>query len=511
MFFDRNVMSFIGFCSSKWKGWKIDKPDSIILIDVFCSSQYILISSYFANILARKHNARIVGVAGSRLFALALCRIYRAFNATRILFPRNSRRQGIVSLECARTLWKQIESKQDLLDFEYKGIEIGIDVYESYLRVHSMPTVDLDDSKLFKLFSQSIELIDFWSDYFTRNRVSAVIVSHDCYLHFNALVKVAYSNDVPVYLPNLIYPTYSNRPFTFYSFMQDYHKFFAMLGKEDQENGLQIGRELLENRIWKGRSELSDLPTVNFQLDFKPHRIIRESSKFKIMICSHCFYDNPHAYSKLLFADFYEWLEYLGKLSLACDYDWYIKVHLDPLPETMKVIEGYLQRYPHIELVPMDANPHQLAAEGLDFVTTVFGSVAHEYPALGIQVINAGYNPTFAYGFNWHATTLDEYENMLSNLSSLSKNIDLEEMYEFYYVHYRLCKVDDLILSSYQEYSQSAPGDSLDSSDLYPYFLDCINDEIHHKIVGRISHFIDTKHNHMFETELFNKSGTIKP
>jgi len=428
---------------------------------------------------------------------MAWRRIFASFNMVEIVrphLPGKIKKNNHIEIMKA---WKKIKAKRDLLDFKYEGIWVGIDIYESYLQ-EGKPTANLKDPEVFMLFTKAIELVQFWTAYFNRNKVSAVIASHDCYL-FNVLVKVAYANNVPVYMPNLIYPTYSNTPFTFYSFCSNYHKYFSLLNKREQEEGLLIGKDLLARRIGENSTANDPAEKTTFQVEIKKQRILKESDKLKVLICSHCFYDNPHAYAKLPFVDFYEWLEYLGAISRECDYDWYIKIHLDPLPGTMDVVSAFLRRYPHITLIPNDSNPHQLAKEGLNFVTTIHGSVGHEYPALGVQVLNAGFNPHIAYDFNLHARSLEEYEYYLRNLHTLSKPIRIKEMYEFYFVHYRLCKSDDLLFPSFLAHCLSLPAHKLSASIAFNAFLSECSQEKHEKAVVIINEFIDSKRHHMFE------------
>jgi hypothetical protein len=504
---DENRRAFIQLCRERWRGWKVKDPTSVLVIEMAPSSPYAVIASYFANILAKKLNSKIVGVAAPRLWGIAWRRIFASFNTAQIIWPRLSGK--IKKNKHSETIkaWKQIKTKRDLLEFKSEGIWVGIDIYESYLR-NGKPTVDLNDPEVFKLFSKAIELIEFWKSYFNRNKVSAVIVWHDSYLN-NMLVKVAYTNNVPVYIPNLTYSTYSNAPFTFYQFCSSYHKYFSLLDKKEQEAGLLTGKELLAARIGKNITANDSAEKTTFQVEIKKQRILKESDKLKVLICTHCFFDNPHGYTKLPFVDFYEWLEYLGAISRECDYDWYIKVHLDPMPGTMDVISAFLLRYPHITLIPNDSNPHQLAREGLNFVTTIHGTVGHEYPALGVQVLNAGYNPHIAYDFNWHARSLEEYEYYLRNLHTLSKPVRIEEMYEFYFVHYRLCKSDDLLFPSFFAYYQSLPAHKLTSSIAFNAFLKECSREKHEKVVSLIHEFIDSKRNHLFELKdiLINRNN----
>ena len=42
---------------------------------------------------------------------------------------------------------------------------------------------------------------------------------------------------------------------------------------------------------------------------------IKNSNKTKVLICTHCFFDNPHGYGGMIFLDFYEWLVFLGEIS----------------------------------------------------------------------------------------------------------------------------------------------------------------------------------------------------
>ena len=61
-------------------------------------------------------------------------------------------------------------------------------------------------------------------------------------------------------------------------------------------------------------------------VDFKG-KVIKNKSKTNCLIAAHHFSDAPNVWGRLLFDDFYDWIEYLGKLSLKLDYEWYIKFH----------------------------------------------------------------------------------------------------------------------------------------------------------------------------------------
>ena len=435
---DNDTLRFIRHNRETWCSWDGKRRDSIILADFYRVYETIIAFSYFLNILARQHKAAIKTFGPpQKITSRVLHKIYRSFNTKDHIFTVLNKDQKRRVEEILRQVTPGIKTKQDVFDLNVMGIWIGVDVYETYLKDYNKPTVYLDDPNLFKVIEKGVGLVVFWHDYFAKNKVSAAVISHDCYLYFNVVCKVAYKHKVPVYFPNPIYITRAKRPYTIHSYFPDYRKMFNRLPSEEQKKGIELARVQIQKRL-SGEVGV-DMPHNTksaFHSNHNRKPVLRKSDNIKVLICSHCFYDNPHAYGGILFLDFYEWLNYLGKISEKTDYDWYLKMHPDPLPGTFEVIQGILSKFPKITLIPHETSYHQLVAEGLNFVLTVYGSVGEECPALGIQVINAGYNPRIAYDFNWHPKTLEEYENCLKNLNKFRKDINLQEVYEAYFMHH---------------------------------------------------------------------------
>ena len=90
-----------------------------------------------------------------------------------------------------------IKTKKDLLDLKVLGIWIGIDVYETYLRKWSRPTVEINDPRLHDLMFKAIKILVFWNDYLDKHYVKAVGLSHDVYIDENILAKLAYQRKIP--------------------------------------------------------------------------------------------------------------------------------------------------------------------------------------------------------------------------------------------------------------------------------------------------------------------------
>ena len=146
----------------------------------------------------------------------------------------------------------------------------------------------------------------------------------------------------------------------------------------------------------------------------------------------HCFFDAPHPFGINFFPDFYEWVIFLGRISEKTDYDWYIKTHPYFLPENDEVLEEIVRKYPKFTLLPKETSHLQIIEDGIDFVLTVYGTIGSEYAALGIPAINASMcNQHIAYNFNIHPKTIQEYEDILMNLTDQKLDIDINKVYEY--------------------------------------------------------------------------------
>ncbi len=497
---DKHTRRFIRHNKKIWRAWASKNSERIILVDFYHNSETNIARSYFLNILAKKYNAAIKSFSfREKIPYYTLHRVYRSFNVSgniAVVLNREQRRRRDRIL---REIMPKLRTKEDVFNLEVLDIWIGIDIYESYLMDNHKPTVYLDDPQLQETIKEGVGLVVFWEDFFAQHKVAAVVTSHDCYLYFNVVCKVAYQNRVPVYSPNPIYMILMQGSHSIHKYFRNYRQMFKRLTVEEQEKAIALGKGQLNRRL---NGEVGvDMPYAT-KSAFIPQqedrkRVLRESDRIKVLICTHCFYDNPHGYGGMLFVDFYEWLKYLGKISERTDYDWYLKVHPDPLPGTEDIVRVLLKEFPRITMVPYDTSHHQLAGEGLNFILTAYGSIGGEAPALGVQVINAGYNPRIAYDFNWHPKSLEEYEYYLLNLDKLHKDINLEDIYEFYFMHHYYVIDDDFVFESYRKFQQDLTKKERGSSRAYGYFLGQLTDAKHQEVIKNMQAFIDSgKHSY---------------
>lgn len=495
IFLDENEKEFIKYNRKKWENWKVKQPKGKIIVNSYAEPGSILMYSFFCNILAKEKQAELVSYSMSaKIRNYAMEQMYSSFNVGHDeKLPVYPQFESDKVDEIYKEVFPQIKTKENLLDLCINNIWIGIDVYETYLRT-GKTTVDLKDVLLEKTLRTGITMLLFWQKYFQKNKILAVVVSHDCYLQFNVLAKVAYARKIPVYIPTLLGCSKSEYPYQMYKQFGEYRNVFHTFTLEKQNSAKEWAKKQLEKRfngdvgVDMFYSTASAFQEIDNQINY-----LEKNNKIKVLICSHCFFDNPHAIGKMFFSDFYEWLCFLGEISKKTDYDWYIKVHPDPLPGTIEKIKEIIKRYPKVQLLPYTVSHLQLAKEGIDFVLTCYGTVGEEYPLLGIPVINSGYNPRIAYDFNIHAHSKKEYESILLDLQNCKINISKQDVYEFYYMHHKYYGlVDNMLLDSYQKAMKTLDfslGGLLPTS-IYKYFLQKTNKRRMDKIEIDLSEFI---------------------
>ncbi|MDC0253272.1 hypothetical protein OAK75_00140 [Bacteriovoracales bacterium] len=476
-----------------WKPYINNEPTSEVIIDTFMVPDALISYSYFANVLAKKNNATIKSFLCNNTFIPPKFDLfYKSFNVKKTIMVRPNRSQKKVIKNYYKKIKSGLKTKQDVFDIEIEGCHIGLDIYESYLRDFNKYTLNFD-SNLDYIIKSAITLFVFWNDYFKSKKIAAYLASHEQYIWINIVCRVAYKYNIPVYYPNSRGVVYATKPFSVYSHFHDYPIIFKAISVEDQEKGLKIAESNLQKRFSGALGVNNYHSTASSFGEKSKIRVLKESQKVKVLIATHCFYDNPHAYQRIPFLDFYEWLIFVGNVSKETDYEWYIKVHPDPLPGTEEIIEDLIKKFPHWKLINYSVSHHQIIEEGIDCVLTVHGTIGEEYPYFDVPVINAGYNPRIAYDFNYHAKNKEDYRNLILKIPQLKKEYNKKSIYEFYFVNHYLNWVDDIIFDSYKDLLSQLNGKELMSEELYEYFLNQFSDAQHEKKVESIDNFINSK------------------
>lgn len=465
-----------------------------ILVEANTIASTIIAQSYLANILAAKFNSRIVAYSMQtpKHFRKSIFKIYRSCNAIFLFFQLTQEQRADASalfesvISCIRT-------KRDIENLSIEGILIGDLIYDSYLKKYRLPTIDPGSKTFHDCLSRALKHFVYWRDYLRLHPVKALLVSHCVYFDYAIPLRIAVSRKIPVYQVNAtsIYSITESHNMRAYNEFFDYPEEFAELDPDQQHDAKQSAKERLNMRF-SGRVGVD----MHYSSQSAYHqeensRVLQKNHCIKILVATHCFFDSPHPWGINLFPDFYEWLLFLGDISLKKDYDWYIKTHPDFLPGNYEILEEFVQKYPRFKIIPSDTSHHQLIREGIDYALTVYGTIGMEYAALGKTVINASMcNPHIRYGFNVHPPTVQAYEEILLNLESLNHSISVDEVYEYYYCRH-IDRADDWLFNDYHRFIEQIGGHREQIKPVsYRYFLNEFDPKKHNQIIHFLTDFI---------------------
>ena len=431
--------------------------ENLVLLDQFPIPQWLAINSVIAQEIANTLGASI------RVFAFRRPSKYsRDIHLNFGLSDFIIIRLNLLTLKKIRkeylNVLSHLDSNKNLIEYRIDGVPIGLDIYESILRL-GRATISISDWQTYRVIYLALKQYYYFEYFFEAKRVLSVIVSHDNYVGPGLLAHMAFKYKVPVILANTISLSMPTEPFQLYRKFERFQIYADSIPSTELKDGIFWAKTELEKRV-SGAIGIG----MNYQIKsaFITTRIVRQTrniNETKILVLTHDFFDNPHGYGRMLFADFYLWLEFLGNLSRETSYEWYIKPHRDYSDIEFDILKGFVSRYPHIQLVDPDTSYHQLKDEGVTFALTCYGSAGHELPLLGYTVINASYNPHISYKFNIHATSVLDYESIIRNLPKYAlDDLKIVEVFEYYYLQKRYLEQDSLMGISQSKLNEIGQG-----------------------------------------------------
>lgn len=475
-----------------------------ILLEINNMRDSHIIYSYLSNVLAKKFDAQVEGfypryfssIVNLIIFKIKkilnfdYLKVYQSFNVDNFVYPkRNISHAEIIKIK--KDILKKIKEKEDIYNISLSNINIGDLIYDAYLRKYNLPTININEKKFHKFLEDIISLFFYWENYFKINNIKATIISHTTY-EFGIILRISVKLNIPTYsaAPGFIYSHDKDNLTTFE--MRNYSKEFKLFSYEEQKIKYKTSSKIL-NQKFSGEktieNKVSLLPPNKLFGEFKNiKRVVENNDKTKCLIAAHHFSDAPNAWGRLLFSDFYDWIDYLGKLSEKVNYDWYIKFHPMDQKENLNTAKYFLKKYKKFRLVDPMVSHEQLISEGINLVLTVYGTIGMEYAYYKIPVINASINnPHISYDFNYHPKTIHEYEQAIINYKNLKINYSKQDISEYFYMRY---------LNAFYMYPDELTNNEIiltQSPKAYLRWLKLFTPEVHKKLTIKIEKFINSK------------------
>ena len=365
----------------------------------------------------------------------------------------------------------KINSKNDLYKLKIKNVSVGIEIYETILK-NGNPTVSYGTFEMYYRIYQGLYCFFYFEKLFKKKLISALCLSDNTYITTGIPIKLAYKYSIPVFHATPIDLNRTEKEYQLHSRFYKYRKYFDYLSKSQKKLAINNSKKLLSKRL-AGKTKIKMF--YQEKSAFTKNLIkrqLKQNDKIKIILTTHCFFDNPSAYGKFLFKDFYDWLVFVGKIGekIKNKYEIYIKPHRDYLPGTLETLNAIKRKFTNLEIIDPETTFHQLKSEGAKIILTGYGSVGHELPLLDFLVINAGYNPHINFSFNIHPKSQKNYRSILNNLAAQKVNVIKDEIYTFFYIHYTFNNNDDFLFDSYEEYCRYV-NFKMKSEKCYEFFL----------------------------------------
>jgi len=379
------------------------------------------------------------------LFPLSRFSLYKSFGVDNVL---SNKQTNIQTINLTKKIYRKIvkvSSKKSFLQFKYKNVLIGDLIYDSFLRFKHLHTTDIKNLKFQKFVYQQILIFAYWINIFKKYKISAVVLSHTVYFLAFPL-RIAASRNIPSYIATVSsLNLYNNK--RYYEFdSKAYNQNFTYLNKDTKKKYLKYTKKKIKEKF-NPRSEFFDESIRTDELaqlikknkfDFKIRNNNKEfflnNKKKNIIIMAHCFYDAPHVI-KHLFLDFYDWLDFLGKVSNQTNYNWFIKSHPHTLNPYLsnKAFKDLLKKYPKFNIIDSKITTGEIISNA-DLILTIYGTVGFEFAYFKKKVIlGSPYSQYKNYNFCLQPKNKKKYLYLIKNFDKIKVKFDKKEIYRFYF------------------------------------------------------------------------------
>lgn len=503
---DDATEKFIHFMEKIWSPYQIKeiKDDAKVLIPFENRHDTAaIVYAYCGNYFAQKFNAKIeaylrFGIA-VKDSSPVIQKIYSAFNVDNLvdfILTAEQNREADELIDC---LWKELYTWEDWKKIYIYNIHFGTTIIRHFLRIY-IPTFDLREKKMYEFLKLAVRTIVFWYHYINDNNFKVILLGDgtnwDGYIRDIAIEKGIPAYALSYVMRKLNFDFAMGEPYLYFD------KMWEQLSREEQNYGIQWAKEKIKRRLEGSVSEVdsSSKNNYSFNIQMKESRVLDKNNKLKIVIFPHIFEEDSYHIGEQIFDDnYFSWLCHLGELSEKTPfYDWYLKVHPCATRRDYIIYDMIVRKYPRIKYISTGISPFQLKKEGVQFALTVCGTIGQEYPAIGIQVINAGLNPYSCFSFTHNPRSKKEFDDMIMNLDKLKEPGKIEELYRFYainYLFYNWKVVDFKSFFDDEELSKSYDELENDGKEIgtwrYRKYMDLWNDEKHYHLFGNLSKMFD--------------------
>ena len=382
--------------------------------------------------------------------------IFRSIGIKSFVIPFIPMRLRFVALRKVRQI--KLNTKDDVLNLNILGVHIGDLFYDWHMNIRQLGTIDLNSKYFHRDLVRFLQTLYFWNDYFDKNDVKAVLVSHTCYGQ-GILTRIAIKNQVASLqiTGDRMYRMGTDQPYA-----DSEYEFYDPKIEDLFDYQISIDRAKLyisELRTGKIGVDASHARVSGYK-GFESTQIIDSSEKQKILIVSHCFSDSPNGFGIQLFPDYFVWLQEALIASSDINADWYIRPHPGFVHHDLVIFNELLAGFPHVKNVGIDISIPALIRQGITTVLTSHGTVGFEAALEGAYVLGASQHAFYKnYNFVNIPKTRSDWHIAVSELDQPKKSeYNNDEIYHYYDIHHLRSESSWLLREKYPDFLQIVGG-----------------------------------------------------
>ena len=503
---------------------KNSKSQVLVEFNSFHSSHCFM--SLISNYLIKKHNSKLVAFNNYKLtavnyednllnkikwflgksFKLKFFGIYSSFGVCDFIEPTSKKKDYIEAKDIYKNIIKELKTKSDITKIKIDNILFGDLIYDGYLKLTYQVTIDLKSKGFQDYLYHFILIFMYWKNYLKDNNVKSIVGVHSLYA-YGIIHRLAIFQNIEVFtiLNGRIFRLNKESLYQFSEY-KNFRSEFSNFSSFEKKKFLKISSKSIENRL-NGHlgDNIKELVTTKsaFSKPYDPNiKVLNKNKKLKILIATHQVGDACNFWGRNFFPDFKEWLECLSNLSKVTDFDWYLKDHpyysdlkyAKSLDRTTELSKEIIKKNNKIIYLDSDISHHQIIGEKIDYVLTIYGTIAFEYAYLGIPVVMATKNcSTSNYTFNILPKDFKDYEDTLKNLDKISHKINKNEILEYYFMKY-IYHDYNAFFEKFGNFINAKKNnfDSYDGFEFYDYWIKNINDKNLKNMINIFENFYDS-------------------
>lgn len=336
----------------------------------------------------------------------------------------------------ANEMMDSVKNIDDLLQLHVREIKVGDLIYDSYLRFKPAPTLNFEDQKYLRdLYNYAAKVLVEFNSVITNKRYDLYVSTYCSYIEHGIPVRLCLKNNVPVICTGaqnqiLVQPT---KEFPFHK--RNFHNYSNWITPCNRENILTLGQNILRSRF-KGEID----PVTGYMKQSAFSGVIKTDlispGINKCIILAHDFFDSPHVYGDMLFADYYKWLEFVLSIASECSsHTYFCKPHPNAVKDSLQYYEKFKDQFPKINFLDPKVSNNLIIESGFACGFTLNGTVGHEFPYGGIPIVSAGENPHSSFSFCIIPKNLDELIQFIRNPELVNNKNDKTQIELFAGVH----------------------------------------------------------------------------